>query len=183
MMPTARALALAAVVGWSFAGPMLGAEQTQLIDQYGHPLAASDLAGHWLLVYFGYTSCKDVCPAALTKMTAVLDRLGPAADSILPLFVSLDPDHDSAGRLRDFAAQFHPRLLALTGSEAAVADAAETFGVPWKRRAPSSNLIDHGMLMYLAAPDGRVVQVLHPQQSVSDLTGQIQARLADKLPH
>ena len=178
MRSTARALMLAAVVGLSLAQPTPGAEETHLVDQYGHPLAASDLAGHWLLVYFGYTSCPDVCPAALTKMTAVLDRLGPKADSILPLFVSLDPDHDSAGKLRDFAAHFYPRLLALTGGPAAIADAAQTFGVPWKRRSPSSDLIDHGMLIYLAAPDGRVVQALHPQQSVAELVGRIQAQLA-----
>lgn len=178
MRSTARALVLAAVVGLSLAQPTPGAEETHLVDQYGHPLAARDLAGHWLLVYFGYTSCPDVCPAALTKMTAVLDRLGPRADSILPLFVSLDPDRDSAGKLRDFAAHFYPRLLALTGSPAAIADAAQTFGVPWKRRSPSSDLIDHGMLIYLAAPDGRVVQALHPQQSVAELVGRIQAQLA-----
>jgi cytochrome oxidase Cu insertion factor (SCO1/SenC/PrrC family) len=178
MRSTARALVLAAVVGLSLVQPLRGAAETHLIDQYGRPLDARDLAGHWLLVYFGYASCLDVCPAVLTKMTAVLDRLGPKADAILPLFVSLDPDHDSIGRLRDFAAHFYPTLLALTGSPAAVADAAQTFGVPWKRRSPSSNLIDHGMLIYLATPDGRVVQALHPQQSVSELVGQIQAHLA-----
>jgi cytochrome oxidase Cu insertion factor (SCO1/SenC/PrrC family) len=181
MMPIARVLMLASVVSLSFAQPTLGAAETRLIDQYGQPLDARALAGHWLLVYFGYSSCPDVCPAALTKMTAVLDRLGPAADSILPLFVSLDPDHDSPSKLRDFAAHSYPRLRALTGSPAAIADAAESFGVPWKRHSPSSDLIDHGMWMYLANPNGQVVQALHPQQSVSELVGQIQSRLAAKL--
>ena len=177
MMPAARAWMLAALMTASLVQPVLGSAESRLVDQYGHPLDAGELAGHWLLVYFGYTSCPDVCPAALTKMTAVLERLGPAADPILPLFVSLDPDRDSPAKLRDFAARFYPRLRALTGSPAAVAEAAQTFGVPWKRRSPSADFLDHGMLMYLATPDGRVVQALHPQQSVSELAAQIQTRL------
>ena len=179
MRPTARALILAAVAALSLAAPVCGATDSRLIDQFGHPLAAHELAGRWLLVYFGYTSCPEVCPAALTKMSAVLDRLGPAADSILPLFVSLDP-RDSPTQLRDFASRFYPRLRALSGSSAAVADAAQTFGVPWQRRA-SARYIDHGMLMYLANPDGHIVATFHPQQPVSELVGQIQSRLTEKM--
>jgi cytochrome oxidase Cu insertion factor (SCO1/SenC/PrrC family) len=179
MMRIACAMMIATAVSLSLAQPTPGAEETRLIDQYGQPLDARALAGHWLLVYFGYANCPDVCPTALTKMTAVLYGLGPAADSILPLFVTLDPDHDSTSKLREFAAHFYPRLRALTGSPAAIADAAQSFGVPWNRRSQSSNYIDHGMWMYLANPNGQVVQVLHPHQPVSELVGQIQSRLAE----
>jgi protein SCO1 len=171
---------LAVVIGFSLAHSLLGAAETRLIDQFGHPLDARELAGRWVLVYFGYASCPEVCPAALTKMAAVLNRLGPEVNSIVPLFVSLDP-HDSPAQLRDFASRFYPRLRALSGSPAAVADAAQTFGVPWQRRSPPTDFIDHGMLMYLANPDGRIVQAFHPQQSVSELVSQIQSRLTDKM--
>jgi cytochrome oxidase Cu insertion factor (SCO1/SenC/PrrC family) len=179
MRPMARARMLAAVVALNLAASVCGATDSRMIDQFGHPLDAHELAGRWLLVYFGYTNCLEVCPAALTKMSVVLNSLGPAADSILPLFVSLDP-RDSPAQLRDFASRFHPRLRALSGSPAAVADAAQTFGVPWQRRA-STDYIDHGMLMYLANPDGRIVETFHPQQSVSELAGQIQSRLTEKM--
>ncbi len=179
MRPMACARMLAAVVVLNLAASVCGASDSRMIDQFGHPLDAHELAGRWLLVYFGYTNCPEVCPAALRKMSVVLDRLGAAADPILPLFVSLDP-RDSPAQLRDFASRFHPRLRALSGSPEAVADAAQTFGVPWQRR-DSTDYIDHGMLMYLANPDGRIVETFHPQQSVSELAGQIQSRLTEKM--
>jgi cytochrome oxidase Cu insertion factor (SCO1/SenC/PrrC family) len=156
-----------------------GAVETRLIDQHGQPLDARALSGHWLLVYFGYANCQEICPAALTTLGAVLDRLGPAADRIEPLFVTLDPLHDSPEVMRTFAAHFNPRIRALTGTEDAVADAARTFSVPWKR-AQDGGTIDHGTLLYLVAPDGQVVQVLHPQQPVADMVATIRNRLTNR---
>lgn len=152
------------------------AADSRLVDQNGLAVDARELNGRWLLVYFGYASCKEICPAALTTMTAVLGRLGSAGNAVDPIFVSLDPGHDTPAVLKRFAASFHPRLKALTGSAAAVADAARTFEVPWQRT--SASVLDHGTLFYLVAPDGRVVQVLHPEQSVADLAAVISKRLA-----
>ena len=135
-----------------------------------------ELNGRWLLVYFGYASCKEICPAALTTMTAVLGRLGSAGNAIDPIFVSLDSEHDTPTVLKSFAASFHPRLRALTGSAEAVADAARTFEVPWQRT--SGSVLDHGTLFYLVAPDGHVAQVLHPQQSVADLAAAVAKRVS-----
>jgi protein SCO1 len=155
--------------------PAAAATETRLIDQFGRPLDARELNGRWLLVYFGYASCADICPAALTTMTAVLRGLGPLADTVDPLFVTLDPAHDSPEVLRAFAAHFHPRLRALTGSMQAVAQAALTFNVPWQHS--SSAVVDHGTLFYLVAPDGRVAQLLHPEQSIDDLVATLRRQL------
>jgi cytochrome oxidase Cu insertion factor (SCO1/SenC/PrrC family) len=157
---------------------LFAAAETRLIDQFGRPLDARALSGHWLLVYFGYASCKEICPAALTTLGAVLDRLGPAADRIEPLFVTLDPAHDSPTVMRAFAAHFNPRIRALTGNADAVAEAARSFAVPWKR-AGAPGAIDHGTLLYLVAPDGQVVQMFHPQQPVGDLVATIRNHLAN----
>ncbi len=177
MTALGRALAIAMVLALGVARSACGAPETRLIDQFGHPLDARELSGHWLLVYFGFASCREICPAALTTMTAVLTRLGPLADSIDPLFVTLDPVHDSPAVMRDFIGHFHPRIRALTGSEQAVTEAARTFEVPWQS-SPASPVSDHGTLFYLVAPDGRVVQALHPQQPVDDLAAAIVRRLA-----
>ena len=158
-----------------FAGAT-NAVDSRLVDQDGHAVAARELNGRWLLVYFGYASCKEICPAALTTLTAVLERMGPAGNAIDPIFVSLDAEHDSPAVLKRFAASFHPRLRALSGSADAVADAARTFEVPWQRT--SASVLDHGTLFYLVAPDGRVVQVLHPEQPVADLAAAISKRMA-----
>jgi protein SCO1 len=175
MSAARRALILAAMMTLGIA-PFSHAGETRLIDQFGRPVGASSLSGRWLLVYFGYASCKEICPAALTAMTAVLARLGTVGDLIDPVFVTLDPAHDSPAVMRAYAAHFDPRLRALTGSDAAVADAARTFGVPWKHAA-ATGVIDHGTLFYLVDPDGHVVQMLHPQQPVADLAAAIRSRL------
>lgn len=148
----------------------------RLIDQDGQRVSPAQLDGHWLLVYFGYADCPDLCPASLMRMRQLLDRLGPAGNDLLPLFVSVNPRVDTPARLKRFASQFHPRLRALTGSEAAIADAARTFGVPVKRVA-GKNLIDHGLFTYLADPSGRVVAILNPTQSVDANLEQIRTRL------
>ena len=167
----ALALALAIIVNPGVVRPAAAAE-SRLIDQFGQPLDARTLNGHWLLVYFGYASCRKICPAALTTMTAVLNRLGQRAAAIDPLFVTLDPTHDSPAVMRAFIGNFHPRIRALTGSPQAVTEAARTFEVPWQSSS-NSPVSDHGTLFYLVAPDGQVVQMLHPQQPIDELAAAI----------
>ncbi len=153
----------------------------RLIDQDGQRVSPAQLDGHWLLVYFGYADCPDLCPASLMRMRQLLDRLGPAGNDLLPLFVSVNPRVDTPARLKRFVSQFHPRLRALTGSEAAIADAARTFGVPVKRVA-GKNLIDHGLFTYLADPRGRVVAILHPTQPVDANLEQIRRAMGAARP-
>lgn len=173
MIPRVRHLAVAFILVASLAAN--AASDSRLIDQHGHRVGAQELGGHWLLVYFGYTACPDICPTALTTMTAVVNRLDADGVVVTPLFVSVDPDRDSPARLREFAAHFHPRLRALTGDRAAIADAAQTFGVPWKAERGG---IDHGVMIYLAAPDGRVLKTFHSSQSVAEILAGIRAALA-----
>jgi protein SCO1/2 len=177
MTAPGRALAVMIMMSFGAAQAPAAAAETRLIDQFGHPLDARELSGHWLLVYFGYASCREICPATLSTMTAVLARLGPLADSIDPLFVSLDPAHDSPAVMRAFIAHFHPRIRALTGTAQAVSEAARTFEVPWQS-SPAAPVSDHGTLFYVVAPDGRVVQALHPQQPVDELAAAITSRVA-----
>lgn len=164
-----------------FAAGAGAAPDLRLIDQFGRPLGARELDAHWLLVYFGYASCQEICPAALSTMTAVLNRLGSRANEIEPLFVTLDPRHDSPAVMRAFAAHFHPRLRALTGTPEAVNEAAHAFNVPWSS-SPAAAVSDHGTLYYLVAPDGRVVQMLHPQQPIADLAESIRKQMAAPPP-
>ena len=178
-----RTLAAAAAACWILCAcqPAIGgpgfavAADQRLIDQFGQRVSPAGLGGRWLLIYFGYIDCPDQCPASLTQMRLLLQQLGPAGDAIQPLFVSVDPVRDTPARLKNFAARFHPRLKALTGSEAAIADAARTFGVPVQGGANSG--IEHGVFTYLVAPDGRVVAVLHPQQPLAYNLAQIRRAL------
>ena len=177
MRSVARILLLAISLGAGLAQPASEAPDQRLIDQSGRPVDARELSGHWLLVYFGYASCQEICPAALTTMTQLLGRLGPRANSVNPLFISLNPAHDTPAVLRDFISHFDPRIRALTGSSQTVSEAARRFEVPWKTTLRGA-VSDHGTLFYLVAPDGRVVQLLHPQQSMDDLVAAIDKQMA-----
>lgn len=157
-----------------------GASQEDLlVDQFNRPVPATRLAGHWLLVYFGYLHCPDICPAALTRMNQVLARLGPQGGQILPIFITLDPDHDTPPKLRDFATRFNPRLLALTGSPAAIAGTAAQFGVTWHRGVGPHDL-DHGALWYLVSPENQVVRVIPPTLPVAEVADSIRRSLAPR---
>ena len=147
-----------------------------LRDQYDRPVPAARLAGQWLLVYFGYAQCPDICPAALARLNVVLARMGPAASRVLPVFISLDPEHDTPARLKEFADRFNSRLLALTGTPSAVADAAARFGVVW-RKSSGGRGVDHEALWYLVSPDSRIVRTVYPTQPIDEIVDGIRASL------
>lgn len=157
--------------------PLPSGADDRLIDQDGRRVGPAEISGHWLLVYFGYSSCPDLCPTALMRQRQIIEGLGAAGSHIMPMFVSVDPGRDTPAKLKAFVANFHPRLRALTGSEAAILDAARTFGVPVRREGGG---IDHGVFLYLAAPDGRVAAVLHPDQPLKVNLGQVRLALDGK---
>ena len=124
-----------------------------------------------MLVYFGFTSCPDVCPNALGVLSATLNELGPKADKIQPVFIALDPERDTPEALRAYLS-FDSRILGLTGSEEAIEAATAGFKVFAERKAlPGSALgytIDHSSLFYYVdkqgAPRFAFVDSLTPQQ-------------------
>jgi len=143
-----------------------------LIDQYGHPMPASKLSGHYLLVYFGYTSCPDICPTALATISRTLDLIGPQSENVLPLFVTVDPARDTVAVMRGYVAHFNRRLIGLTGSPGAIAAARKAFDVTAKRRHPDENgsyAFDHSLFIYFAGPDGKVLHVLKGYWSAETL--------------
>src|SRR5947209_17602610 len=105
------------VVMWS-REPIGGA--FALTDQNGKRRTDADFRGKFMLVYFGFTYCPDVCPTDLQQMGLAVDRLGPAGDAVQPIFITLDPDRDTPEHLKDYMPLFHPRFVGLTGSAAAI---------------------------------------------------------------
>jgi len=87
----------------------------QLIDHTGRQRSDTDFRGKLLVIYFGFTSCPDVCPTELQSISLALDALGPAAAAVQPLFISIDPERDTPARLADFVSSFHPQFVGLTG--------------------------------------------------------------------
>ena len=132
----------------------------RLTDQHGRRVAAKDFEGQWMLVYFGYTFCPDVCPMTLANMTRALDELpDDVAAQIVPVFITIDPKRDTVEQLSEYAPLFHDRLVALTGTDAEVKAAARAykvyFGKSGEAAAGDDYLMDHSGFVYLMGPDGR----------------------------
>jgi len=127
----------------------------------GERISDEAFRGQFMLVAFGFTNCPDVCPAQLQVMTAALDAMGPEADRIQPLFITIDPERDTAARLAEYMAPFHPRLTGLTGTPDEIAAVAGDYHVWYEKveEAGSADyLMDHTSITYLMGPDGEFVQ-------------------------
>lgn len=155
-------------------------EAFQLVDQQGDVRKGSDFRGRWMLITFGYTYCPDVCPTTLNTMTVALDILRrrevEVAEDVVPVFVSIDPERDTVAALADYAPHFHPRLVTLTGSPEQVAEAAEHFGVQYRKVGSSGSqdyLMDHTAFIHLIGPDGGYVAQFKPSITPEKLAGAI----------
>jgi protein SCO1 len=138
--------------------------------------------GRWLLVYFGYTHCPDICPTTLLAVSQALDKLGPLAAKIQPLYVSIDPDRDTPQVMAEYVKSFDPRIIGLTGSPAEIAAAAKAYRVYYKKDAPEPSgdyFMEHSAYLYVMNPDGRYVTLLSHDET--DAPEQMAARLRELL--
>jgi protein SCO1/2 len=120
-----------------------------LVDHRGQPVTDEDFRGGWILVYFGYTYCPDICPTGLFNMAQALDDLGPAADDIRPIFVTIDPERDTVEALAQYVNHFHPRLVGLTGTPEQIAETARAYRVYYARAPTAAGQDDQEAADYL----------------------------------
>jgi cytochrome oxidase Cu insertion factor (SCO1/SenC/PrrC family) len=107
-----------------------------LTDQTGRPVTDADYRGRYMLIYFGFTFCPDVCPTELQVMATALDQLGRQADEVQPIFITIDPERDTPSQLAGYVSQFHPRMAGLTGTPEQIASVARAYRV-YYAKAPS----------------------------------------------
>jgi protein SCO1/2 len=152
----------------------------ELTDQTGHRRTDADFQGKLVVIYFGYTYCPDVCPTELQSISLALDKLGAAAETIQPLFITVDPGRDTPARLADFVSSFHPRLIGLTGSLAEIrktAIAYRTFFAKNGVTTPDDYSVDHTGFIYLLGKDGRYLGFLPPGLAPDAIADAIRAQL------
>lgn len=147
----------------------------RLVDQNAKPVSEQDFAGKPFLVFFGFTHCPDICPTALFEMTEVMRKLGPDADRVSALFITVDPERDTPAVLKDYLSSFDPRVVGVTGEPAAIAAVEKSYRV-YAKKVPldgGNYTMDHTALVYLMDKDGRFVAPFNikrpPEVAAADL--------------
>ena len=150
-----------------------------LTDQDGRPRTDKDFHGRWVLVYFGYTYCPDVCPTTLAVMANTLGALGAQAGRVVPVFVSVDPARDTPAVLKSYLASFGPRFVGLTGKPDAIAKLAHAYGVYYQKHplANGNYSVDHTSAIYLLDPDGRFVKTYNDQDGANAIAADLKKRM------
>ncbi|MGE0627272.1 MAG: SCO family protein [Hyphomicrobiaceae bacterium] len=160
VFPQAREKVLPSAIIQSTGKALVGGPFT-LKDQTGKVVTDKDFRGRYMLVFFGFTNCPDVCPTALQVMSAALEKLGPKADRIVPIFISVDFDHDGPKELAGYVQSFDRRLVGLSGTQEQIEAAAKAYRVYFKKvpdpKATTGYTIDHSAIIYLMGPDGAFV--------------------------
>jgi cytochrome oxidase Cu insertion factor (SCO1/SenC/PrrC family) len=152
----------------------------ELVDQNGNTVTDQTFKGKLTLVYFGFTFCPDACPTALGVMSAALDKLDVAADRVVPVFITVDPDRDTPPVMKDYVSNFHPRMVGLTGTPEQIAKVAKAYRVYYQKAAgtaPDDYVMDHTMLIYLMDGDGKYITHFGPDATPDQIAEEIRKHL------
>ena len=148
-----------------------------LLEPDGTNVTDQTFAGKPMLVYFGFTNCPDVCPAGLQVISAALDKLGPKADGITPLFITVDPERDTPQVLGEYVKSFNPRIIGLSGSPQDIAAVTKAYRVYVNKvpndKEPERYGVDHSSFMYLMNAKGEYVKHFLHTVDVDQLASEI----------
>jgi len=151
----------------------------RLVDQNGKPFTDKDMQGKPYLVFFGYTHCPDVCPTTLFEMSQLFRKLGPQADRVGALFITVDPERDTAAVLKEYMASFDPHLRGLSGDRNAVEAAMKDYRV-YAKKVPlegGNYEMDHTAIVYLMDKDGHFVAPFDMRRNADAEAAQLQSYL------
>ena len=139
--------------------PLIGGPFS-LVDTNGKRVSDRDFRGKLMLVFFGYAHCPDVCPTELQTMSTVMENLGPAADKVAPIFISVDAMRDTPQALANYMKNFDARITGLTGDQNDIASAAKAYRVYYRKAGDSGNgdyTVDHSAFVYLMDGSGKYI--------------------------
>jgi len=152
----------------------------ELTDHTGRPRRLEDFRGKAVVVFFGFTHCPDVCPTTLADLSQVMKALGPDADRVQVLFVTVDPERDTREVLGKYVGAFDPRFLGLSGDAGATQRAAREFKVYYEKRKTSDGYsVDHSGQTYVIDPRGRLRLFVRPDRLASDLLEDLRTLLKE----
>ena len=157
-------------------GDLLGGP-FRLENAAGRTVTDRSFRGRYMLVYFGYTHCPDVCPTTLANVAGALRELGPAAGRLAAVFISVDPTRDTPAVIGRYTALFSKRIVGLTGTPAEIARVAGEYHVYYKKHPDGPGKldysVDHSSLLFLMSPSGRFIAPITASSSASELAAEL----------
>lgn len=155
-----------------------------LVDHHGNTFNSEKLLHRWILIYFGFTHCPDICPEELEKITDVINVLDadPKIERVDPVFVTVDPARDSPQAIAKYLKDFHPRLIGLTGTQDQINEVAQMFRVYSHAGVPdefNEYIVDHTIITYLLNPEGEFVDYYMRSNTVEQICKSIVTHMND----
>ena len=161
--------------------PAFGAE-FELTDHRGMIQTEEDFAGQWMLVFFGFANCPDVCPTTLAEVAAVMDGLGSDAAQVQPLFISIDPERDTPKQLAEFIPLFEADIIGLTGTADQIKQTSETFRIYYEKieeaATPDGYTMGHSSQLFLFDPQGGYIGAWTYGTPAEEILSDLRARMS-----
>lgn len=151
-----------------------------LSDHNGKPFSLTDAHGKVVLIFFGFTSCGHICPTTMFKAASAIRQLGPLAEQVQPLFISVDTKRDTPEVLGKYVASFHPSLIGLTGTQEEVEAVADQYRTPVLVRKPNEDgfyVVDHGSRLFLVDPEGILANIIIFEETPEQIAKKIRELL------
>lgn len=177
MLVSALALVAAAGIGASYifndrkmAETLSVGGPFKLIGTEGQEVTEAALKGKYSVFFFGFTFCPDACPTALNTFSLMMAELGPEAEKVQPVFVSIDPARDTPQVMKEYLASFDPRIMGLTGTPEEIAETAKIFRVYYKKTGEDEYyLMDHSTAIIVMDPDFHYAGVMNGAMGVDEM--------------
>lgn len=146
----------------------------ELIDQNGELFNSDELKGKLSLIYFGFTSCPDICPTSLNKITKAVEILSENKIDIVPVFITIDPSRDTPAVLKEYLKHFHPKFIGLTGDEKQIREVADKFKIYYAKAASENDndqdyMLDHSSFTYLMDKNGKYLKHFYLDSAPSEI--------------